>query len=71
MKKIFLDAPLYIKVFASAFVALASLTTGAFYYVGGKLQAKYNKDLLQIHKAKEMVNAQHRQLSYYRRTTIP
>lgn len=71
MKKIFLDAPLYIKVFSSAFVALAGIATGAFYYVGGRLQKSYNENLLQVHKAKEIVQAQHRQLNYYRRTTIP
>ncbi|AHC39804.1 hypothetical protein OVS_00370 [Mycoplasma ovis str. Michigan] len=70
MKSIFIDTPLFIKIFASAFTCLAGLATGAFYYVGNKIQTSYKADLLKVHKSKEIVNAQRKQLAELRRKTI-
>ncbi|ADX98359.1 hypothetical protein [Mycoplasma suis] len=70
MIRLFIDGPLFIKIFASSFTSLGAMTTGAFYYSA----SKYSKEQEQIDRhiaiRREQLEAQEEYLGKLRRTTI-
>ncbi|AFO52446.1 hypothetical protein MHLP_04330 [Candidatus Mycoplasma haematolamae str. Purdue] len=66
----FIDSAMYIKIFGGSFAALATMTTGAFIYVGNKNVKAYESMRIKLFRSREILNAQRDQLAKLRGKTV-